>query len=106
MAAGAVQREMASPGIAVFGEHAERYDAWFESARGRTLFESEVRCLRRLSNGLPRPWLEVGVGTGRFAQALGVDVGVDPALRALRLAAQRGVQVVTALGEAIPLRIG
>jgi SAM-dependent methyltransferase len=44
----------------------------------------------------------VGVGTGRFAQALGVDVGVDPALRALRLAALRGVQAVAALGEALP----
>jgi len=102
MAAGAIQREVASPGIAVFDEHAARYDAWFESDRGRALFESEVRCLRRLSNRLPRPWLEVGVGTGRFAQALGVDVGVEPALRALRLAARRGVQAVAALGEALP----
>jgi len=102
MAAGAIQREMASPGIGVFHRHAARYDAWFESDRGRALFESEVLCLRRLSNHLPRPWLEVGVGTGRFAQALGVDVGVDPALRALRLAARRGAQAVAALGEALP----
>ena len=102
MVAGAIQRETAPPGIAIFHRHAARYDAWFESDRGRALFESEVRCLRRLSNRLPRPWLEVGVGTGRFAQALGVDVGVDPALRALRLAARRGVQAVAALGEALP----
>ena len=102
MTTGAAQGEMAPPGIGVFQRHAARYDAWFESDRGRALFASEVRCLRRLSNGLPRPWLEVGVGTGRFAQALAVDVGADPALRALSLAAQRGVQVVAALGEALP----
>jgi len=102
MEAESVQRKMASPGITVFRRHPERYDAWFESDRGRALFESEVRCLRRLSNRLPRPWLEVGVGTGRFAQALGIGVGVDPALRALRLAVQRGTKAVAALGEALP----
>ena len=90
------------PGVAVFQHHAERYEAWFDTARGWALFESEAQCLRRVSRGLPRPWLEVGVGTGRFAQALGIDVGVDPALRALRLAARRGAQAVAALGEALP----
>jgi len=90
------------PGVAVFQHRAGHYDAWFDSARGQATFESEVRCLRRLSQDLPRPWLEVGVGTGRFARALGVDVGVDPAERALTYAATRGVRVAEALGEALP----
>jgi len=89
-------------GVKVFDQDAGRYDAWFDSEPGHALFASEVLCLRRLSNGLPRPWLSVGVGTGRFAQAVGVDIGVDPAWGALQYAARRGVRAVAALGQALP----
>jgi len=100
----AAQRDPARPGIAPFNRHADRYDAWFESAAGGALFASEVRCFRRLTRHLPRPWLEVGVGTGRFARALEIDVGVDPAFEALRLASGRGVATVAALGQGLPFR--
>jgi len=33
--------------------------------------------------------LEVGVGSGRFAQALGVSYGLDPSMELLKLARQR-----------------
>jgi SAM-dependent methyltransferase len=55
-----------------------------------------------LCGDLPRPWLEIGVGTGRFAVALGVDIGVDPAFNALLYAKRRGVQTLRALGQALP----
>ncbi len=90
----------------MFDREAARYDGWFESEREQALFESEVHCLRHLSAGLPRPWLEVGVGTGRFAQALGINVGVDPAPGALRYAEKRGVKVLPALGQALPFGDG
>ena len=66
------------------------------------LFASEVLCLRQLSADLPRPWIEVGVGTGRFAEALGMDIGVDPAFSVLQYAKRRGVQALRALGQALP----
>lgn len=94
------------PGVAIFQHRAGHYDAWFGSARGQAIFESEVRCLRHMSQDLPRPWLEVGVGTGRFARALGIDVGVDPAARMLTYAAKRGVRVAEALGDALPFDDG
>jgi SAM-dependent methyltransferase len=93
-------------GIEVFDREAARYDAWFESERGRALFASEVSCLQHLVRGLPRPWLEVGVGTGRFAQALDIDVGVDLAPAALRYAVGRGIRGLTARGEALPFGDG
>jgi len=89
-------------GVEVFDREAGRYDAWFESDSGQALFASEVSCVRHLVRGLPRPWLEVGVGTGRFAEALDMDVGVDPAPGALRYADKRGVKVLPGLGEALP----
>lgn len=48
----------------------------------------------------------MGVGTGRFAAALGLEHGVDPASRALQVAAARGVTVATASGECLPYASG
>ena len=86
----------------IFDREAARYDAWFDSERGKKLLASEVLCLQQLSADLPRPWLEVGVGTGRFAEALGVDVGVDPASGALRYAERRGIRALEGTGQALP----
>lgn len=80
----------------VFDREARRYDAWFDSHRGRVLFGAEVEAIRHVLRGLAGPALEVGIGTGRFAQALGVPYGVDPAWGALQLARRRG--------EALPFR--
>ncbi len=88
----------------LFERLAERYDAWYDGDVGKVAFPIEVECLRPLLAGLPKPWLEIGVGTGRFAQALGVEVGIDPAFRPLQLAHQRQVTVVQATGEKLPFR--
>ncbi len=66
------------------------------------LFASEVLCLQQLSSELPRLWLEIGVGTGQFAGALGVDIGVDPASSVLQYAKWRGIQALRAQGQALP----
>jgi len=83
---------------------AERYDAWFEEHEEAYL--SELEAIRSLMPGGPSLGLEVGVGTGRFASELGVQVGVDPAIRCLELARRRGIQVVQAVGEELPFRDG
>jgi ubiquinone/menaquinone biosynthesis C-methylase UbiE len=88
--------------MAVFDREASRYDAWFDSPEGQVLFQAEVEAVRLLLDGLPEPLVEVGVGTGRFAQALGVPFGVDPACGPLLLARRRGVHTVQARGEALP----
>ena len=89
-------------GAGPFERLAERYDAWFDEPEGRLIFASELAALRQLSRGLPRPWLEIGVGSGRFAQALGIDVGIDPSRRLLELARARGLKVILGRGEALP----
>ena len=86
----------------IFDEQADRYDAWYDTPAGARAFAEEVGALRPLLAGLPRPWLEVGVGTGRFARTLGVEFGVDPARGPLAIAANRGVRVAIAAGEALP----
>lgn len=86
---------------------AERYDAWYDSPKGARLFTVELACIRlALGQPPPHPWLEVGVGTGRFAAALAVDEGTDAAAAPLALAAQRGVCVRQAPAERLPYSEG
>lgn len=100
-----------APGIRVFEEHAARYDRWYEADPGRVLFEMERQAVRLALEALPRPFLEIGAGSGRFTEALALEVGVDPARSALEIFARRlkgrpqaeaAVQLVQATGEALP----
>jgi SAM-dependent methyltransferase len=85
-----------------FDAHIKEYDKWFESAEGRTLFSSEIGAIRLLMTNLEHSFLEIGVGTGRFARELGIDAGIDPSERASALANNRGIKVQRATGEDVP----
>jgi len=86
----------------LFDSFAAQYDEWFDSAEGRRIFALEVDCLRSLMNNAAGRWLEVGVGTGRFAEALGIREGIDPAKAVLEFAARRHIRVKTACAEDLP----
>ncbi|KPK65066.1 MAG: hypothetical protein AMK73_04075 [Planctomycetes bacterium SM23_32] len=86
----------------VFDKLADHYDAWFDSERGAALFRAEVQCLERLMPADRSGWVEVGVGSGRFAQALGVREGVDPSLPLLEMARARGIRAVEGVAEELP----
>jgi SAM-dependent methyltransferase len=88
-----------------FEKLADKYDAWYDG-KGRPVFETELAALRPLLVDLPRPWLEVGVGTGRFAQSLGIPQGVDPSPALLEKARARGIDVLYGEGEELVFRAG
>jgi SAM-dependent methyltransferase len=81
-----------------FDNLAQEYDAWFDN-EGRLIFSCEVRAFRRLLPFLPKPWLEIGVGSGRFAQALGIETGIDPSARLVEMAKKRGINALLGEGE-------
>jgi len=91
--------------IHVFDSLASDYDAWFEE-EGRLIFASEVEALRQTLPLLPKPWIEVGVGSGRFAQALGIDIGLDPSSKLLEMAENRGISVLLGRGEEMSFKGG
>ena len=91
------------PRAAPFEEHTERYDAWFEA--NEAAYESELAALRRLRPRVGAA-LEIGVGSGRFAAPLGVDVGIDPASDMLALARDRGIAPVRGVAENLPVAGG
>jgi ubiquinone/menaquinone biosynthesis C-methylase UbiE len=88
----------------VFSKRAKRYDAWYDSEKGRPLYESEILCLRPLVAELQEPLLEIGTGTGRFATRFSGVVGIDPAYGALKMASMKGIPSVLGAGEILPFR--
>lgn len=86
-----------------FDDLASAYDAWFEE-EGKLAFDIEVRAFQEVVASLNKPWLEIGVGSGRFARALGIENGIDPSIRLAEMARRRGVETVLGKGEQEPFR--
>ena len=63
----------------IFDIFTNKYDDWYDSERGRPLYESELLCIESLVRETTFSILEVGVGTGRFAMHFPNAIGVDPA---------------------------
>jgi len=81
-----------------FDTQASAYDAWFDG-EGKLPFAIEVRAFQAILSSLPKPWLEMGVGSGRFAQALGIKTGVDPSIKLVEMARKRGINALLGRGE-------
>ena len=81
-----------------FDNLAREYDAWFDR-EGRLIFSDEVWAFQSLLKSLPKPWLEIGVGSGRFAQALGIETGVDRSIKLVEMARRRGINTFLGRGD-------
>lgn len=84
----------------VFDKNWEYYEDWFD--RHKCFYSSELKALKKvIPEGLG---LEMGVGSGRFAQPLGAKIGIDPSGNMLKLAKDRGIQVIQGVGENLPFK--
>ena len=86
----------------VFDIFAERYDKWYEKSFGKSAFHLEKSCIESLCENLKQSFLEVGVGTGRFAEALKIEYGIDISAGVLKFAEKREVAVIRGKGEKLP----
>ncbi len=84
----------------VFDELWEEYDSWYD--RNTNVFLKELKLVKRNVPTISRG-LEVGVGSGRFAEKLGL-VGIDISENMLRVAKKRGVEVVRGDALRLPFR--
>ena len=87
--------------VEIFDKFAKRYDSWYD--RNREWFLKEVELIKRVA-GKFKLGLEVGVGTGRFANLLGIRYGVDLADAMLKLAKSRGIEVIKADAKHLPFK--
>jgi len=87
------------PNIDPFDRYSEQYELWFE--RYPYVYQAELRALARLIEPGDEG-LEIGVGTGRFAVALGIHAGLEPSVPMALIARQRGIDVAEGVAEILP----
>jgi len=85
----------------IFESQAQEYDAWFDNHP--ELFQNEYLTLK---NAIPGGiGIEIGVGTGRFAEVLKIPVGVEPAHAMAQMAIARGITVIKTKAEELPFQV-
>ncbi|PMP59771.1 MAG: class I SAM-dependent methyltransferase [Caldisphaera sp.] len=84
----------------IFDIYAMRYDQWYD--KHRIIYEYELNAVKSAKDRTYRPSLEIGVGSGRFAKPLNIDLGIDPSESLLKIAKGRGVNVIRSVGESLP----
>jgi ubiquinone/menaquinone biosynthesis C-methylase UbiE len=87
------------PRIEPFERYSERYEDWFEE--NRFAYESEILAIKEL---LPATGegIDIGVGSGRFAEPLGIKLGIEPSQAMRKIAEKRGIKVIDAIAEKLP----
>ena len=83
-----------------FDENARAYDDWFETHKA--LYASELEAIRTLIPEAGRG-IEIGVGTGRFAEPLGIKVGIEPSPAMRVIARERGINAIDGVAEELPI---
>lgn len=84
-----------------FDQFDDEYEQWFVD--NRYVYFSEIAAVRHSmpKNGLG---VEIGVGSGQFARPLKIPFGLEPSENMLKLAQTRGIVVVKAVAEHLPLK--
>jgi ubiquinone/menaquinone biosynthesis C-methylase UbiE len=87
------------PKIEAFQKYTSDYDNWF--VINRFAFLSEIEAVKKT---LPQTEgvIEIGIGSGIFAEPLGIEEGVDPSEAMRQKAVQKGLKVLDAVAEHLP----
>lgn len=89
--------------IKPFDKHCKEYDNWYD--KNQNIYKSELNAIKSfIPSGLYG--VEIGVGTGRFAKPLGVNVGVEPSNGMAEIAKGFGINVLNGVAENLPLNNG
>jgi SAM-dependent methyltransferase len=86
--------------LEAFDNFAHEYDEWFEDHKVEYALELKaIRVfLHKEGNGI-----EIGAGTGRFTQPLGISLGVEPSEAMRSIALGRGVNLIAGTAESLPV---
>ena len=87
---------------AVFDEHVSQYEQWYEDHP--EVYQSEILALQEQFLEMPQniKGIEVGLGTGRFSEPLGIKEGIEPSLEMAKKAFDRGIEIMKGKAEHLP----
>lgn len=88
--------------IGTFETHVQQYEKWYDDHPA--MYQSEILALKEHFKELPENirGIEVGLGTGRFAEPLGIKEGVEPSLEMAKKAKKRGIEIMEGTAERLP----
>jgi ubiquinone/menaquinone biosynthesis C-methylase UbiE len=87
------------PKIEPFEKYSDQYEDWF--VQNKYAFKAEIEAVRKHIPEHSRG-IEIGVGSGLFAEPLGIHVGLEPSGEMRSKAVKRGVNVVDGTAENLP----
>jgi len=88
--------------IGIFEKNVAEYEKWYEDYS--EVYQSELAAIKEQLLKLPENirGIEVGLGTGRFAQPLGIKEGVEPSEAMAEKAIKRGIEIIDGVAEKLP----
>lgn len=87
------------PNTEAFDKNQVEYDKWF--MKNKPVYFSELNAIKEILPDFNKA-VEIGVGTGNFAEPLGINYGIEPSKNMARIAKSKGIEVVNAAAEDIP----
>jgi SAM-dependent methyltransferase len=89
--------------IEPFNQYMTEYEDWFE--KNHFAYISELKAVKKQ---LPESGksIEIGVGTGRFAAPLGIELGLEPSAPMRKIAEQKGIRMIGGVAEELPFADG
>ena len=82
-----------------FDEYLNEYEEWF--VQNSAVYYSELKAIRDISV-VPENAVEIGIGSGLFAEPLGIKTGIEPSEAMREKAKERGIHVVDGVAENLP----
>jgi len=82
-----------------FDHYADEYDNWF--INNKFAFQSELKAIKKV---IPenKDGIEIGIGSGIFAEPLGIKEGIEPSKAMREKAKRKNINVIDAVAEKLP----
>ncbi len=85
--------------LKTFEKFAIEYDKWFDEHAIE--YELELKAIRKFIP-LEGEGIEIGAGTGRFIQPLGISLGIEPSDAMRTIAIRRNANIIAGKAESLP----
>jgi len=82
-----------------FNIYTDEYENWFKE--NELIFQSELLAIKQIIPNNEKG-IEIGIGSGLFAEKLNIKFGIDPSEKMLEFAKQRNIIVEKGIAENLP----
>ena len=83
----------------VFEKYYKEYDEWF--IENEQLFLAELNAVKKIMP-VKKYGMEIGIGSGKFAEPLGIKIGVEPAIKMAEISRSKGIEIYQGTAENLP----